>query len=113
MENNGCLANADEKGFDFYVLKDLRMAREADYGFMIWDAKSRGTLNNIFNLLDEGRNVLVFFSPGQSFHTIRNAADLSLLLEKCSKQALAFFEEKLELSKRLTRTLETARTVAT
>ena len=96
-------ADADEKGFDFYALKDLQMAREADYGFMIWDAKSRGTLNNILNMLDESRNVLVFFSPDESFHTIRNADDLSTLLAKCGKPALAIFEEKLDLSKRLGR----------
>jgi len=105
-------ADANEKGFDFYALKDLQMAREADYGLMIWDAKSRGTLNNIFNLLDESRNVLVFFSPDQSFHTIRNAQDLSALLVKCGKQALAILEEKLDISKRLTLSRATIQTVA-
>jgi len=105
-------AGANEKGFDFYALKDLQMAREADYGFMIWDAKSRGTLNNILNLLDESRNVLVFLSPDQSFHTIRHAKDLSAILAKCGKQALAFFEEKLHLSKRLTCSRGTTQTVA-
>jgi len=105
-------ADANERGFDFYALKDLQMAREADYGFMIWDAKSRGTLNNILNLLGESRNVLVFFSPARSFHTIRNAEDLSALLAKCGKQALATFTAKLQLSKRLPRSSETAQPVA-
>ncbi|MCI0338618.1 MAG: hypothetical protein L0226_13660 [Acidobacteria bacterium] len=105
-------ADANEKGFDFYALKDLQMAREADYGFMIWDAKSRGTLNNILNLLGESRKVLVFFSPDKSFHTIRNAEDLSALLVRCDKQSLAIFEEKLELSKRLTRSRGTTKSVA-
>src|SRR5262245_20166039 len=44
-------ATANENGFDFYALKDREMAREADYGFMVWDGKSRGTLNNIRNLV--------------------------------------------------------------
>lgn len=96
-------AVANEKGFDFYALKDLQMAREADYGFMIWDATSRGTLNNILNLMGEGRNVLVFFSPDRSFHTIRNTEDLSALLAKCGKQTIAILEAKLNLSKRLGR----------
>ena len=94
-------ADADERGFDFYALKDLQMAGEADYRLMIWDAKSRGTLNNILNLLGERRSVLVFFSPDQSFHTIRSAEDLSAFLVKCSRTASAFFEGKLKLSKRL------------
>ncbi len=104
-------ASPSEKGFDFYAVKDLQMAREADYGLMIWDATSRGTLNNILNLLDERRHVLVFFSPDQSFHTIRNAEDLSALLAKCGKQTIATLEKKLQLSKRLSRSRETTQTV--
>jgi len=94
-------ANVAERGFDFYALKDGEMASEADYGLMVWDGKSKGTLNNVLNLLDENKSALVFFSPEESFHTIRNAEDLSALLAKCSKRALAIFEEKLGLSKRL------------
>src|SRR5215510_4088285 len=41
----------NEKDFNYYSSKDLKMAMEASYGFMIWDAKSNGTLNNIINLL--------------------------------------------------------------
>ncbi len=37
-------ANAGERGFDFYALKDREMAREVDYGFMVWDGRSKGTL---------------------------------------------------------------------
>jgi len=96
-------ANAGERGFDFYALKDREMARVSDYGFMAWDGKSKGTLNNVLNLLSEDKSTLVFFSPEESFHTIRNAEDLSALLAKCGKRALAIFEEKLGLSKRLGR----------
>lgn len=105
-------ADANEKGFDFYASKDLRMAREADYGLMIWDAKSRGTLNNILNLLDESKSVLVFFSPDRSFHTIRNDQDLSALLVKCGEQALTILKEKLDISKRITRYRGTRQTIA-
>ncbi len=96
-------ANAGEKGFDFYALKDREMAKEADYGFMLWDGRSKGTLNNVLNLLSENKSALVFFSPEESFHTIRNAEDLSALLDKCGARALAIFEEKIDLSKRLGR----------
>lgn len=94
-------ANAGERGFDFYALKDREMAREADYGFMVWDGKSKGTLNNVLNLLCENKSTLVFFSPDESFHTIRNAEDFSALLAKCDERALAVFEERLQISKRL------------
>ena len=68
---------------------------------MVWDGKSKGTLNNVLNLLNENKSALVFFSPEESFHTIRNAEDLSALLAKCGERALAIFEEKLDLSMRL------------
>ena len=96
-------ANAGEKGFDFYALKDQGMAGETDYGFMVWDGKSKGTLNNVLNLMSENKSALVFFSPEEFFHTIRNAKDLSALLSKCGERALMIFEEKLALSKRLGR----------
>jgi hypothetical protein len=73
-------ANAGEKGFDFYVLKDREMARETDYGFMVWGGRSKGTLNNVLNLLSENKSALVFLSPEESFLTIRNVKDLSALL---------------------------------
>lgn len=43
------------KGFDFYKQKDIAMANSADYGFVIWDGSSRGTLNNIINLINQNK----------------------------------------------------------
>jgi len=34
----------------FYVEKDRAMVKDTDYGLMIWDGKSKGTLNNIKNM---------------------------------------------------------------
>ncbi len=44
-------APKDLKGFDFYAAKDREMAREADFGLMIWDGISLGTLLNILRLI--------------------------------------------------------------
>jgi len=38
------------KGFDYYSLKDRAMAETAEYGLMLWDGKSKGTVNNVVNL---------------------------------------------------------------
>jgi len=38
------------------------MVKDTDYGFMIWDTKSKGTLNNIVNLLREKKTVIVYVS---------------------------------------------------
>lgn len=47
------------KGFSFYAVKDREMAREADFGLMIWDGKSIGTILNIFRLLQAGKKVVL------------------------------------------------------
>ena len=36
-----------EKGYEYYQLKDIRMAEDADEALMIWNGKSRGTKNTI------------------------------------------------------------------
>jgi hypothetical protein len=38
------------KGFDYYSLKDRVMTQAAEYGLMLWDGKSKGTVNNVVNL---------------------------------------------------------------
>jgi len=72
-----------KKDFQYYSTKDFKMAEDASYGFMIWDASSKGTLQNIINLLKENKRVLVYFSRKKEFYTLLNVDDLSELLSKC------------------------------
>ena len=58
------------------------MAEAADYGFMLWDGESKGTLNNIFNLLELGKKVVVYFSPQDRCATIARRDDLRPLLDE-------------------------------
>jgi len=85
------------KGFSFYTIKDLQMAKEATYGFMIWDAKSKGTLNNMLNLLRLEKKILVYFAPTQSFQTVRTVDDLRALLAICAQQDVTMFEKELSV----------------
>ena len=39
------------------------MAREADYGLMIWDGKSAGTICNILRLINVGRKAVLINVP--------------------------------------------------
>jgi hypothetical protein len=39
------------------------MSDEADYGFMIWDGEGQGKVNNVLNLLERGKRVVVYLSP--------------------------------------------------
>ena len=55
--------NRAVRDFAYYAQKDARMSDGADYGFFLWDGKSRGTLNNIIRLLRRHKNALVYLSP--------------------------------------------------
>jgi len=51
-------SNRRKKDFSYFAAKDKEMSQQADYGFMLWDGKSKGTLNNIINTLQRNRYVL-------------------------------------------------------
>jgi hypothetical protein len=87
-----------DNGYQFYSIKDLEMAKETDYGFMLWDSKSKGTLNNIINLVKDRKPVVVYFSPTKALFKIENRNDLGRLLEKCDRSSLDKFEKDLKVS---------------
>lgn len=66
----------------FFGTKDRAMGAEADYGLMLWDGKSRGTLANIRDLVDRQKPVVVYFAPSKSFFTLRRHAELCDLLDR-------------------------------
>jgi hypothetical protein len=70
------------RDYKYYSSKDIVMAKEADFGFMIWDGESKGTLNNIVNLLKQKKRVLVYFSPKKIFYDINNFSDLNSVFPK-------------------------------
>ena len=83
------------RGFDFYKQKDIAMANDADYGFMIWDGESRGTLNNTINLVSQNKRVLVYFSPQKKMVVINSFDDLNSLLEQCVPTTQATYSKLL------------------
>ena len=67
------------RGFDLYSVKDTQMAKDASYGLMLWDGKSRGTLENVRNLLELGKPVGVHLDPVHRFVSLRSTEDLQKL----------------------------------
>jgi probable addiction module antidote protein len=65
------------KGFDFYAAKDREMAREADYGLMIWDGKSVGTVLNILRLVREGKKAVLLNVSDKEAKTFKTPNDWS------------------------------------
>lgn len=86
------------KGRDFYTQKDKEMAAEADYGFVLWDGKSPGSLNNILELLKKNKKALVYFSPDREFFLVSKLEDAQILLAKCDQASLTKISSKIKLS---------------
>jgi len=93
--------NRGQKDFRYYAARDKEMSEEASYGFMLWDGKSKGTLNNIVNLLELDKYVVVYLSPKKHFFTLKSRDQLPDLLSNCDQEAMRYFEESLKLSKRI------------
>jgi hypothetical protein len=89
------------KDFAFYTAKDQQMSMETDTGLMLWDGKSKGTLNNILNLLENGKKSSVYYSPKKLFITLGSLRDLTHLLKNCDRASLDYFEKSLHLNDRL------------
>ncbi|HAE50053.1 MAG: transcriptional regulator [Tistrella sp.] len=85
----------------FFTAKDRQMARDGDYGLMIWDCKSTGTLSNVLELLGHRKKSLVFVNKTRDFAKIGNPADLEQLLQLMSDSARRLADEKIGLSARL------------
>jgi hypothetical protein len=86
----------NKKGFDFHTVKDKEMAKAADCGFMIWNGKSKGTLNNLVNLVSFNKKALVYFIPDKQFYIIKSVDDIkSLVLNDVTKVQLDQFLNNL------------------
>lgn len=94
-------SNRRSKDFAFYTAKDRQMWTEADYGLVLWDGKSKGTLNSILSMTESGKRVMVYFSPKKIVINLFSTHDLSHLLKNCDRASLDYFEKTLRISERL------------
>lgn len=86
------------KGFDFYAQKDKAMAKQADLGFMIWNGKSKGTLNNIINLRNENKKIILFLTPLEKFFVINTDKELQNIIRSLSDDVQKLYSELLRNS---------------
>lgn len=85
----------------YFTAKDLEMARCSDYGLMIWDCKSTGTLSNIIELLRRRKKTVVFIDKDQVFVTVSDISRLEHLLTLMSPKARAKAEAKIGLTSQI------------
>ena len=74
------------KGFHFYAAKDREMAQEADFGLMIWDGKSPGTVLNVLRLTLAGKIAVLFNVPEKSVVNIKSVEGWKALISRCSRE---------------------------
>jgi hypothetical protein len=94
----------NSRGFAYYAAKDLVMSQEAKCGLMLWDGKSKGTLNNMLNLIGAEKRTLIYFAPEGDFHLVATEADLQALLARCAASDLETAWRGLGLRTPLTQT---------
>jgi predicted XRE-type DNA-binding protein len=85
----------------FFTAKDVEMARNSDFGLMVWDCKSTGTLSNVIELLKAKKKSVVFVNKNKDFVTVGDKSGLDHLLSFMSEHARAKAEEKIDLSSKI------------
>lgn len=78
------------RGFDFYRQKDIAMADDAEYGFMIWDCKSKGTWQNITTLASQNKHVLVYVPSTRKSTVVKNMEDVAKLVQPQAESTAAY-----------------------
>jgi hypothetical protein len=89
------------KGRDFYTQKDKEMAANADYGLVLWDGKSAGSINNVFELLKDEKTVVVYLSSKREFINISKPQDVENLLQTCDSANYLSIQKKTNLNRHL------------
>lgn len=92
---------AGARGRDFYTQKDRLMAKNADYGFVLWDGKSPGSIENVITLLKNRKSALVYYSPDKEFIPVASLNQLKRLLARPTIEALDDIEKKIKLERLL------------
>lgn len=64
-----------------HAFKDRKMSQIADIGLMIWDCKSAGTLSNVIDLLDQGKNCFIWVAPDSDMYQFDNSDSLERWME--------------------------------
>lgn len=83
------------RGFAYFSTKDRVMVEEADYGLMLWDGKSRGTLTNVVDLVRQGRPVVVYVAPAKAFATLHEPEQLADFIRRFDPANLHRIERDL------------------
>ncbi|HEY9085259.1 MAG TPA: hypothetical protein VIN40_04890 [Candidatus Tyrphobacter sp.] len=92
-------ATAPRGTYAFYAAKDQAMAEEAEYGFMLWDGKSVGTLLNVARLLEQHKKVVFYSAPERDFLEFHDRAQWLRFVEKDAPALKGAMEDKVSMER--------------
>lgn len=85
----------------YFTAKDLEMAKAADFGLMLWDAASTGTLSNVIQLLKSGKKSVVYVNKNKDFINLEQPDDILKLVSVMSLSAQEQAERKIGLRQKI------------
>ena len=83
------------RGFNFYRQKDIAMTNDADYGYMIWDQQSKGTLYDIMGLTEQEKLVVVYLPAVHRTVKIAAFDDMERLIAACPVEIKRLYRKLL------------------
>ena len=84
-------------GREFYALKDREMADVADFGFVVWDGKSPGSVQNMLWLAKQNKAVVVYATPEEQFYNLKTEREMVDVLARCDDATLDDIGRKIAL----------------
>ena len=84
----------NEKNFQFYAAKDREMAQQAEFGLMIWDGKSPGTILNVLRLVQASKKAVLISIPGKSEVEFKRKEDWDVFLLQFTSKLLRDLETR-------------------
>jgi hypothetical protein len=85
----------------YFTAKDIEMAGRAEFGLMLWDAASTGTLSNVFELLSQGKKSVVFVNRETKFLDVKQGDDVLDLVSYMSDGARKTADRKILLGEKV------------
>jgi len=86
------VVDKDTYSKQFFVKKDIAMTDDADYGIVIWDGKSKGSLDQLYRMVKQNKPCRVYIFNDkrwvviESEHAIKGITSLKSTLESDSIQ---------------------------
>ncbi len=77
------------------------MADEADYGLVVWDGKSYGSMSNVFELAKRGKHIVVYHSPTRAFIRVTKPEDVRIVLRFMDPDDYISIAKKYNINKHL------------